>query len=221
MKTPTGSAGPAPSSRTLTHVHQAASLPVEQVEEPTLRDGPVVTPRSPALSAGRYSRKSTEGSLLSSSRSSFESPAPSGAVRAASCDFLPKSEGDTTRETLGPDSHRDPDAWCSRTRTLQARTAEAWCSRTGTLQAQIPNTAPDGLAPSAFDPSLEYSTDNVVLFWQPPPYFLQWSPSSFVIGGVSYSCAEQFIMVEKASGAHHVVARSKHTQTHRSRRPQV
>ena len=29
MKTPTGSAGPGPSSRTLTHVHQAASPPVE------------------------------------------------------------------------------------------------------------------------------------------------------------------------------------------------
>ena len=52
---------------------------------------------------------------------------------------------------MGPDSHRDPEAWCSRTRTLRARTAEAWCSRTGTLQAQIPNTAPDGLASSAFD----------------------------------------------------------------------
>ena len=43
MKTPTGSAGPVPSSSTLTHV--AESLPVEQVEEPTLHDGPVVTPR--------------------------------------------------------------------------------------------------------------------------------------------------------------------------------
>ena len=39
--------------------------------------------------------------------------------------------------------------------------------RTGTLQAQIPSTASDGLASSAFDPSLEYSTDNVVFFWQP------------------------------------------------------
>ena len=48
MKPPTWSAGPAPSSRTLTHVHQAVSLPVEQVEEPTLRDGPVVTRRPPA-----------------------------------------------------------------------------------------------------------------------------------------------------------------------------
>ena len=156
MKTPTGSAGPAPSLRTLTHVHQPASLPVEQVEEPTLPDGPVVTPRPPARSAGRCSRRCTEESHLSSSRSSLEPPAPLGAVRAASGGFSPKSDGDTARETVGPDSHRDP---------------EAWCSRTGTLQAQIPNTASDGLAPSAFDPSLEYSTDNVVLFWQPRPIF--------------------------------------------------
>ena len=56
----------------------------------------------------------------------------------------------------------------------------------------------DGLAPSAYDPSLEYSTDNVVLFWQPPSYFSQLSPSSFVVDGVSYSCAEQFMMAEKA-----------------------
>ena len=71
--------------------------------------------------------------------------------------------------------------------TSQARTAESWRSRTGTLQAQIPSTASDGLAPLAFDPSLEYSTDNVALFWQPPSYFPQWSPSSFVVDGVSYS----------------------------------
>ena len=73
------------------------------------------------------------------------------------------SDGDTARETVGPDSHRDPEAWCSerehfspeqprpgvpdgditgpngrglvfRTETFQARTAEVWCSRTGTLQ---------------------------------------------------------------------------------------
>ena len=69
------------------------------------------------------------------------------------------------------------------------------CSRTGTLQAQIPSTASDGLASSAFDPSLEHSTDNVVWFWQPRPIFRsEWSPSSFVVDGVSYSCAEQFMM---------------------------
>ena len=45
------------------------------------------------------------------------------------------------------------------------------CSRTGTLQAQIPRTVSGGLAPSAFHPSLEYSTGNVVLFCQPRPIF--------------------------------------------------
>ena len=41
----------------------------------------------------------------------------------------------------------------------------------GDIKAQIPSTASDELAPSAFGPSLEYSTDNVVLFWQPRPIF--------------------------------------------------
>ena len=140
------------------------------------------------------------------------------------------SDGGTARETVGPVSHRDPEAWCSerghyrperprpgvsdgditgpndrslvfpdgditgqngrglvltegavtgptgrglvfRTGTFQARTAEACFSRTGRLQAQIPSTVSDGLAPSAFDPFLEYSTDIVVLFWQPRRIF--------------------------------------------------
>ena len=108
-----------------------------------------------------------------------------------------KREGDTAQETVGPNVHHDPEAWCSRTGTLQARTAEAWCSRTGTT-GQIPNMASDGLAPSAFDPSIEYSTDNVVLFWQPLSDSSQWTPSSFVVDGVSYSCADQFMIAEKA-----------------------
>ena len=58
------------------------------------------------------------------------------------------------------------------------------------MQAPILNTAPDGLAPSTFDPSLEYSTDHVVLFWQPTPIV-------FAVV-VSYSCAEQRRMAEKA-----------------------
>ena len=131
-KTHTGATSPAPSSRTLTHVHQAASLPVEQVEEPTLRDGPVVTPRPPARSAGRYTRRLTEESHLSSSGSSLKPPAPSGAAKAASGGYSPKSDGDTTRETVGPDSPRAPEAWCPRTGTSQARTATGWCPRSGT-----------------------------------------------------------------------------------------
>ena len=50
---------------------------------------------------------------------------------------------------------------------------------------------------TAFDPSLEYSTEKVVLFWQPPSYFPPWSPSSFVVDDVPYSCAEQYMMAEK------------------------
>ena len=36
-----------------------------------------------------------------------------------------------------------------------------------------------------------------MLFWQPPSYFSPWSPSSFAVNGVPYSCAEQYMMVEK------------------------
>ena len=55
MKTPTGSAGPVPSSCTLNHLHAVASLPVERVEELTLRDSLVVTSLPPVRSGGRYS----------------------------------------------------------------------------------------------------------------------------------------------------------------------
>ena len=48
QKAPTGSTEPASSLNTLTHVFQATSAPVAQEEDPTLRDGPVVTPRPPA-----------------------------------------------------------------------------------------------------------------------------------------------------------------------------
>ena len=50
---------------------------------------------------------------------------------------------------------------------------------------------------TAFDPSLVYSTDKMVFFWQPPSYFPPWCPSSFVVNHVPYSCAEQYMMAEK------------------------
>ena len=37
-----------------------------------------------------------------------------------------------------------------------------------------------------------------MVFWQPPSFFSQWSPSSFVVDDVSCSCVEQFMMAEKA-----------------------
>ena len=95
-KTPTGCTGPAPSLRTLTHVHQATSAPVAQDRDPTLRNGSVVTPRPSVRSAERYSREDTEESRLLSSSNSSEPPAPLGAVRAVQCDLTPKSDKSTT-----------------------------------------------------------------------------------------------------------------------------
>ena len=61
-----------------------------------------------------------------------------------------------------------------------------------------PQILTDGSALSVFDTTLEYSTEQVVPFWQPPSCFSQWSPSSFVVDDVSYSCVKQFLMAEKA-----------------------
>ena len=123
MKTPTGSAGPGLSSRTLTHVRHAASLPVKQVEQPTLRQGPVVTPRPPARSAGRYSPKSKEESHLSSRTSSLKPPAPSGAVRAA-----------TSVSRQGANGTRHGKAWV-RTRILIPRRG---VPRRGNYKPELP-----------------------------------------------------------------------------------
>ena len=41
-------------------------------------------------------------------------------------------------------------------------------------------------------------SDDVVLFWQPPSVFSQWTPSPFTVGLVNYTCAEQFMMASKA-----------------------
>ena len=95
------------------------------------------------------------------------------------------------KETL---QARTAEPWCSRTGTLQDKTAEAWCLRKGTLQAQISSTASDGLAPSAFDPSLEYSTDNVLLFWQARPIFRSGRLRRLSSTACHISCAEQFMM---------------------------
>ena len=149
-----------------------------------------MTPRPPLRSAGRYSRKSTEESHISSSRSSLEPPAPSGAVIAASCDFSPKSEGDTRRETVGSTSNRAHEARCSRTGSRPGVPGRGYC------RPNLPTPSPADLHRRLFDPSLEYSIDQVVLFCQPPYYFSQWSPSPFVVDGVS--CAEQYVMAEKA-----------------------
>ncbi|CAB1107716.1 unnamed protein product [Ectocarpus sp. CCAP 1310/34] len=49
-----------------------------------------------------------------------------------------------------------------------------------------------------YDAAQEYSNSDVALFWKSPSPFCQWTPSTFVVGGVSYVCAEQFFAAEKA-----------------------
>jgi len=49
-----------------------------------------------------------------------------------------------------------------------------------------------------FDGSQVIETETMVLFWQPPAIFGQWTRSDFTVDGVSYMCAEQFMMAEKA-----------------------
>jgi ribA/ribD-fused uncharacterized protein len=41
-------------------------------------------------------------------------------------------------------------------------------------------------------------TETLVLFWKPPAPFSQWTPCTFTLDGVTYNCAEQFMMAEKA-----------------------
>jgi ribA/ribD-fused uncharacterized protein len=56
----------------------------------------------------------------------------------------------------------------------------------------------DKRASDDFDGSQVIETATMVLFWQPPAVFGQWTESAFTVDGVTYSCAEQFMMAEKA-----------------------
>ena len=49
-----------------------------------------------------------------------------------------------------------------------------------------------------FDGSQVIETATMVLFWQPPGLYGQWTPSPFTVDGEHYMCAEQFMMAEKA-----------------------
>ena len=61
-----------------------------------------------------------------------------------------------------------------------------------------PKSSPTARHRRSLSLHLSISTEQVVLFLQSPSYFSQWSPSSFIVDDVSYSCAEQFMTVEKA-----------------------
>ena len=61
-----------------------------------------------------------------------------------------------------------------------------------------PLFAPLEHAYAAYDASLTYINDDVVLFWHPPSAFSQWTLSPFTVDLVEYNCAEQFMMASKA-----------------------
>ena len=160
-------------SRTLAHVRSAPLATVDQEKPDTSRQANGNSTTSDQINRGVIPPKAEE-SQLSSSRTNSEPPAPLGvwqrpseAARAPSGYFSPVSDGDTRPGSVRPDSSRAPGAQRSRSRTLPA-----------------PQMLTDGSAPSVFDPKLEYSTEQVVLFWQPPSCFSQWSPSSFVVDDV-------------------------------------
>ena len=85
------------------------------------------------------------------------------------------------------------------------RAPEAWRSRKRTTGSACRDLVfPDGdiagpNSNTAFDPSLEYSTNRVMLFWQLPPSFSPQPILSFVVEDVSYARAEKCMMGEKAN----------------------
>ena len=67
-----------------------------------------------------------------------------------------------------------------------------------TSQSTHRHFVPLSIALNDYDPSLTYISDDVVLFWQPPPVFSLWTISPFTVDVVAYTCAEQFMMASKA-----------------------
>ena len=142
------------------HLRNAPSATVEQQKRDTAR-----LASGNSTTFGQINRTITppnaDESQLSSSRTDSELPVPlglrqrpSGAARTSSDHFSPMRDGATTPAPMGPDSSRAPGTQCSQNSRLPPLQVITDCS-----------------APSVFDFTLEYSKEQVVLFWQPPSYF--------------------------------------------------
>mmetsp|Transcript_6841 Transcript_6841/g.9575 ORF Transcript_6841/g.9575 Transcript_6841/m.9575 type:complete len:212 (+) Transcript_6841:96-731(+) len=46
---------------------------------------------------------------------------------------------------------------------------------------------------------ISIETETAIFFWKPPSIFSQWTPSPFTVDNITYSCAEQFMMAQKAN----------------------
>ena len=174
LKSSTSSAGPILPSRTLTHVRSAPSATVDQEKHDTARRASGDSTTSHQINLAALPPNVAEAQLLSS-RTGSEPPDPldlrqrrSGAARAPSSNFSHMRDGATRPASAGQDSCRAPRNQLSHSSTLPAL-----------------SNITDGSAPSVFDPTLEYSTEHVVLFWHPPSCFSQWFSLSFVADDVS------------------------------------
>ena len=78
------------------------------------------------------------------------------------------------------------------------RTRPATTPSVCTFQSIRRHFVPLSIALNAYDPSLTYISDDVVLFWQPPSVFSQWTISLFTVDLVDYTCAQQYMMASKA-----------------------
>ena len=78
------------------------------------------------------------------------------------------------------------------------RTRPATTTSVSPSHALSPPFVPLEHAYAAYDASLTYINDDVVLFWHPPSAFSQWTLSPFTVDLVEYNCAEQFMMASKA-----------------------
>ena len=181
---------------------------------PTLPVESVVTPQPLVNVTGLPACCRAGDSLLSSSRNSSEPVFPGdlwpmGAERAPSGNFPATCDNDSPPVAVGP--------------APRLASATQRPQRAALHASTIPS---DGSAPSVFDPTREYSSGNVVLFWQPPSIF-------FAMGTVGVCHRRRFSFLRRAVygggkdtplprapciGTHSVLVGSPTAQTHRPQR---
>ena len=103
--------------------------------------------------------------------------------------FRQRAKKDPRRETTGSDSRRAPEAWCSRTRTLQAQIQ----TRLLTLLSNIPQSGIILAAPILFFTVVAFAV-------------CRGRCAIFLRGAVHDSRNDQAFPRPSSSGAHHVVA---------------
>ena len=107
-----------------------------------------------------------------------------------------RASSTSVKDPLG--ATRDAPSACASFTSVQDLQAATGASSLSDHSELAPLGANASSGTDAFDATREYSTPDMIFFWQPPSVFSQWTPSSFRVDGVSYSCAEQFFASEKA-----------------------